>query len=88
MSKAIELADRITPETDWYEFHAEPWCESAAAELRRLAEVEKEYERLKASKEVQCQYAKDVGMTDYRCSGKCQYESLARAVMSDNTGKA
>lgn len=46
MSKALELADRITPETDWYEFHAEPWCESAAAELRRLAEVERDRDAL------------------------------------------
>ena len=40
------------------------------------------------AKYIDCQYAKDAGMTEYKCAGKCQYEALARAVMSDNTGKA
>ena len=43
-SEALRLADRITPETDWYEFDQVTWCKAAAKELRtqaaRIAELE------------------------------------------------
>jgi hypothetical protein len=85
MSEALRLADDL--ESD--DFHNLVWSRSEVAdELRRLAGVEAEYLKLKESKEVECQYSKDAGMTEHKCAGKCQYEALARAVMSDNTGKA
>lgn len=45
MSRASELADRIHPRTDWYEFDAQTWCNEAAAELRRLDRVNVELVR-------------------------------------------
>jgi len=50
-SEALRLADRIAPETDWYEFDQITWCRAAAKELRtqaaRIAELEAEVERLR-----------------------------------------
>lgn len=50
-NEALRLADRITPETDWYEFDQVTWCRAAAKELRtqaaRIAELEAEVERLR-----------------------------------------
>ena len=40
MNKALELANRICPGLDWYEFDYQTWCVDAAAELRRLAALE------------------------------------------------
>lgn len=44
-NEAMRLADRISPETDWYEFDQVTWCNEAAALLRqqaeRIAELEK-----------------------------------------------
>lgn len=42
MSRASELADRIHPRTDWYEFDTQTWCNEAAAELRRLERLNAE----------------------------------------------
>jgi len=37
-NEALRLADRISPETDWYEFDQVTWCNQAAALLRQQAE--------------------------------------------------
>lgn len=37
-NEALRLADRISPETDWYEFDQVTWCNEAAALLRQQAE--------------------------------------------------
>lgn len=39
-NEAMRLADRISPETDWYEFDQVTWCNEAAALLRQQAERE------------------------------------------------
>lgn len=48
MSKAEELASRIHPQTDWYEFDHESWCQYAAAHLRAL---DASHQRLKEALE-------------------------------------
>ena len=49
-NEAMRLADRISPETDWYEFDQVTWCNEAAALLRqqaeRIAELEGEIANL------------------------------------------
>jgi hypothetical protein len=85
MSKAKELADAIC-RIDTLTKYQRELIAQAAAELRRLAAVEKNTKKL--GDKIECQYAKDVGMNNFQCVGKCQYEALARAVMSDNTGVA
>ena len=54
-SEALRLADRITPETDWYEFDQVTWCKAAAKELRtqaaRIASLEAERDQLRAEVE-------------------------------------
>ena len=87
MSEAERLADeyRTTMPREVLDL----WASETAAELRRLSAVERELEALKASLVAsECQYSKDVGMAEYGCVGKCKYEALALAVMSDQTGKA
>jgi hypothetical protein len=37
--RALVLAERIHPQTDWYEFDSQSWCNEAAAELRRQHEA-------------------------------------------------
>lgn len=36
LPEALRLAERIHPQTDWYEFDQQTWCNAAAAELRKL----------------------------------------------------
>jgi hypothetical protein len=33
--RALVLAERIHPQTDWYEFDSQSWCNEAAALLRQ-----------------------------------------------------
>ena len=39
MSKAEELAERISAKTDWYEFDYQSWCAEAAGLLRQQDEA-------------------------------------------------
>lgn len=54
-NEAMRLADRISPETDWYEFDQVTWCNEAAALLRQLSaerdQLRAEVERLRADAE-------------------------------------
>ena len=51
-TKAEQLAERIHPQTDWYEFDQQTWCNEAAAELRRLSAVEADKERTERNRDM------------------------------------
>lgn len=69
-NEALRLADRISPETDWYEFDQVTWCNEAAALLRQLSaerdQLRAEVERLRADGErldwIEHQYLEDLVM--------------------------
>lgn len=52
VTRAEQLADRIHPGTDWYEFDQQTWCNEAAVELRRLSAVEADRDRWQRNRDM------------------------------------